>query len=104
MLRWDFANNDRARTERRSDGLLKVLTDNRGRILGASAVGPNAGELIAFYSFAVANKLSIGAFTKAVMPYPTLNEVTARIAYEFYRDQLANPWLKRLMALNRLFG
>jgi len=104
VLRWDYANNDRLRTERRQDGLLKVITDRKGRILGAGAVGPNAGEVIAFYSLAIANRLRIGAFTKAVMPYPTLNEVTQRIAYEYYRDQLSNPWLKRLLELNRLFG
>lgn len=104
VLRWDYANNDRLRTERRSDGLLKVITDRKGRILGAGAVGPNAAEVIAFYSLAVANGLGIGAFTKTVMPYPTLNEVTQRIAYEYYRDQLSNPWLRRLLELNRLFG
>lgn len=104
VLRWDYGSIDRARTERRTDGLLKVLTDKKGRILGAGAVAPNAGELIAFYSFAIANRLNVGAFTRAVMPYPTLNEVATRIANEFYRDQLPNPWLKRLMALNRLLG
>lgn len=104
VLRWSFDENDRARAERQTDGLLKVLTDNSGKILGAGAVGLHADELINMYAFAIANNMKISAFTKMVSPYPTLFEVAKRISIEFYKDKLDNPLLKGLIALNRLFA
>jgi pyruvate/2-oxoglutarate dehydrogenase complex dihydrolipoamide dehydrogenase (E3) component len=104
VLRWSFDENDRARAERQIEGCLKVFTTNNGQILGASAVGLHADELINFYAFAIANKMKVGAFTKMVAPYPTLFEVSKRVAYEFYKDKIDNPFLKGLMAFNRLFG
>ncbi|WP_299343880.1 FAD-dependent oxidoreductase [uncultured Maritalea sp.] len=104
VLRWSFDENDRARAERQTDGLVKVLTNNSGKILGAGAVGLHADELINMYAFAIANGMKIGAFTKMVSPYPTLFEVAKRISIEFYKDKLDNPLLKGLIALNRLFG
>ena len=39
MLRWPYAENDRAQAERLTDGLIKVLVTPRGHILGAGIVG-----------------------------------------------------------------
>ena len=57
VLRWAFQDNDRARTERRTEGLIKVVTGRRGRILGASIVGAHAGELILPWVLAIRQKL-----------------------------------------------
>ena len=46
VLRWKLAENDRAQTERETEGMVKAITDRRGRILGATIVAPHAGELI----------------------------------------------------------
>ena len=48
MLRWPLAENDRAQTERRTRGAIKVIAGRGGKILGASIVGSDAGELIGF--------------------------------------------------------
>jgi len=103
ILRWSFDENDRARAEKQTDGLLKVITTNNGKILGAGAVGLHADELINLYAFAIANGHKIGAFTKMVSPYPTLFEVAKRISYEFYKEKMNNPVLKALLSVNRLF-
>ena len=39
VLRWPLSENDRAQTERATRGHIKVITDKRGRILGATIVG-----------------------------------------------------------------
>src|SRR3546814_8256951 len=46
VVRFAFAENDRARTDRDAAGLIKVVADRRGRVLGASIAGPSAGEPI----------------------------------------------------------
>jgi pyruvate/2-oxoglutarate dehydrogenase complex dihydrolipoamide dehydrogenase (E3) component len=101
VLRWDFADNDRAQTERRTEGLIKVVLGKRGRVLGASIVGAHAGELILPWGLAIAQRLKIGALANAIVPYPTLGEVSKRAAGAYYTPTLFGArtrWLVRLLA------
>ncbi|RUT28226.1 dihydrolipoamide dehydrogenase [Arsenicitalea aurantiaca] len=101
VVRWSFAENDRARTERETYGLAKMIVDRRGRIVGAGIVGAGAGELIALFSFAIANRLKASHLLNFVAPYPTLSEIAKRLGTEYFREQTHNPWLRRIIALNR---
>jgi pyruvate/2-oxoglutarate dehydrogenase complex dihydrolipoamide dehydrogenase (E3) component len=102
VVRWSFAENDRALSLRQTHGVARMITDGRGRILGAGIVGPEAGELITLFSMAVANRLSARHLIAFIAPYPTLSEIAKRLGTEYFRDVAANPWLQRLLALNRL--
>src|SRR5690606_29727408 len=42
VLRWPYSENDRAQAERATRGFVKVITDKRGRVLGAGIVGQQA--------------------------------------------------------------
>src|SRR6185312_17030968 len=84
ILRWPYHDNDRAVAERTPHGFIKVLADRKGRILGATIVGANAGELITAWSLAIAQKLTLRAFTDLVVPYPTLAEIGNLAAIEYY--------------------
>ncbi|HEY1543424.1 MAG TPA: FAD-dependent oxidoreductase [Xanthobacteraceae bacterium] len=59
VLRWPYHENDRAVAERTTEGHIKVITTPSGRILGATIVGRDAGELIATWSLAVGQRLNI---------------------------------------------
>ena len=102
VTRWSFAQNERARTMRQGFGAAKLITDKGGRILGAGIAGAAAGELIALFSFAIANRLSARHLAAFVAPYPTLSDVARRLGLEAQRQQAPNPLLARLVALNRL--
>jgi pyruvate/2-oxoglutarate dehydrogenase complex dihydrolipoamide dehydrogenase (E3) component len=104
ILRWPYHDNDRAQAERQRRGHIKVVADKRGRILGAAIVGAEAGELITTWSLAIAQRLKIRAMTELVMPYPTLSEVGKRAAIEFFVPSLTSPWLRRIIAMLRMFG
>jgi pyruvate/2-oxoglutarate dehydrogenase complex dihydrolipoamide dehydrogenase (E3) component len=80
VLSWPLAMNDRALAERATDGLAKIVLGKRGRILGATIVGLRAGELIGTWGLAISSGLSIGALATSIAPYPTLSEVTKRVA------------------------
>ena len=88
ILRAPFAENDRARTERTADGLVKAVVGARGRVLGASIVGAHAGELILPWVLAVQGKLRVGDLASVITPYPTLSEATKRAAGGFYTPRL----------------
>ncbi|MHB1103820.1 MAG: dihydrolipoyl dehydrogenase family protein [Devosia sp.] len=102
VTRWSFAQNDRARALNQSFGVAKLVTDKGGRILGAGIAGAAAGELVALFSFAIANRLSARHLAGFVAPYPTLSDIARRLGLEVQRRQAPNPVLARLMALNRL--
>jgi len=97
VLRWKFEENDRAQAERRTEGMIKVVTSRKGQILGASIVGLHAGELIQPWVLAISQKLKIGAMAAMIAPYPTLAEANKRIAGSFYTDKLFSTGTKYLV-------
>jgi pyruvate/2-oxoglutarate dehydrogenase complex dihydrolipoamide dehydrogenase (E3) component len=104
VLRWPFHENDRAQAERETEGHVKVITNKKGVILGASIVGPHAGELIQVWSLAVAQKLKIKAMTDWISPYPTLGEINKRAAYRFFSGAPSNPMVRRAIGFLTKFG
>ncbi len=88
VLRWKLTDNDRAQTERATEGMVKVIADRRGRILGAGIAAPHAGELIQPWCLAIARRLRISAMASFVPPYPTLGEASKRAAGSFFTDAL----------------
>ena len=104
VLRWPYHENDRAQAERELVGHVKVVIARSGRILGATIVGAQAGELIAAWSLAVRRGLNVRAFADAVLPYPTLGEVGKRAAMSYFAPAAANPWVRGIIALLRQFG
>ena len=99
ILRWPFAENDRAQTDGDRDGLIKVVTTPKGRILGAGIVGPRAGELIHTWVLAIGRKMKIGAIANMIAPYPTLGEVGKRAAGSFYTPSLFSEGTKKIVRL-----
>jgi pyruvate/2-oxoglutarate dehydrogenase complex dihydrolipoamide dehydrogenase (E3) component len=97
VLTWSFDMNDRAQAERTTEGLAKIILGRKGRILGATIVGPRAGELIGTWALAISAGLKIGAIAGAVLPYPTLSEISKRAAGSFYTPKLFSAGTRRIV-------
>jgi pyruvate/2-oxoglutarate dehydrogenase complex dihydrolipoamide dehydrogenase (E3) component len=104
VLRWPYHENDRAQAERETAGHIKVVTDGRGKIVGATIVGAGAGELITTWTLAISRKLPIRALAGIIVPYPTLAEIGKRAAVTYFTPSLTNVWVRRIIALLRRFG
>lgn len=102
-VRWRFAQNDRAEAERRTDGLVKVVTDKKGVILGAGIVGADAGDLLQPWTLAITSGLKIRAFTDMIAPYPTRSEANKRAAGDWYASTLFSGRTRKLVSLLSLF-
>ncbi|MCU0827696.1 MAG: FAD-dependent oxidoreductase [Tabrizicola sp.] len=97
VVRAEFHHNDRAQAEGKSKGLIKVMIV-KGRPVGASIAGPQAGELIGLWSLAISAKLKMTAIAGMVAPYPTLGEVSKRAASAYFSPKLfESPTLKRFV-------
>jgi pyruvate/2-oxoglutarate dehydrogenase complex dihydrolipoamide dehydrogenase (E3) component len=104
VLRWPYHENDRAQAERATRGHIKVVTTRRGRILGATIVGMNAGELIATWTLAISQRLNIRALAGSVVAYPTLAEVGKRAAITYFTGSLTSPLVRRIIVWLRRLG
>ena len=99
VVRFEFCGNDRAVAEGQTDGLVKVMVV-KGRPVGASIVGSQAGELIQVWALAIANRLKIGAVAAMVAPYPTRGEANKRAAGVYFAPKLfESAMVKRVVRL-----
>ena len=97
ISRFDLAHNDRAIAQNIARGFIKVMIV-KGRPVGVTIVGPQAGENIALWSLAIAQKLKLSAIAGLVAPYPTLAEMSKRAAGAYFSPRLFdNPWIKRVV-------
>jgi pyruvate/2-oxoglutarate dehydrogenase complex dihydrolipoamide dehydrogenase (E3) component len=104
VVRWPFAENDRARTERATEGLVKLVIGNKGRVLGASIAGAHAGELILPWVGAVAQKAKASSMASLIAPYPTLGEAGKRAAGAYFTPRLFSARTRKLVRFLRWFG
>jgi len=104
IVRWPYHENDRARIERASGGHIKVVTNRRGRILGATIVGRDAGELISIFTLAITQRLNIRALAGFIVPYPTLAEIGKRAAMSHFTPSLTSPMVRRIIGWLRRLG
>lgn len=100
VTRLDLAAVDRAIADGAAGGFVKLLTPpGRDRILGATIVGPHAGDLLAEIVLAMRHGLGLSKILATVHIYPTLAEA-ARHAAGAWRRRHLNP---RLMAVLERF-
>lgn len=104
ILRWSYGENDRARAEHKTSGFIKVITDKKGRILGTTIVGAQAGELIGMWGLAIQQKMKIGAIASLILPYPTLGEISKRAAGSFYTPSLFSNRVRKIVRFLMAFS
>lgn len=99
VVRFDYAHNDRAVAERHTTGFIKVMV-HKGRPVGASIVGHQAGELITLWAMALANRMKMRQIAAMVAPYPTISEINKRAAGAYFSPRLFdNPTVKKIVGL-----
>ena len=94
--RVDFSKVDRAITNRKTEGFIKLVTKKwSGRVLGATIVGDHAGELISELSLAVRERRTARRIATLIHPYPTLSMVVRKAADGWYKETIL-PAIQRL--------
>jgi len=97
VLQAKFADNDRARAEAETDGLLKVITTSKGIVVGASMVGEKAGEIIQSWCLPISKKMKIKDVAGLILPYPTLGEINKRAAGSYYTPSLFSERTRKIV-------
>jgi pyruvate/2-oxoglutarate dehydrogenase complex dihydrolipoamide dehydrogenase (E3) component len=103
LLRWPLGQLARARGEAGGDGLVKVVVDRRGRVLGAGIAGPRAAELIQPWALAVARRLPAAAVAEAAAPSPSAADAgrlaAASAALPLLRSGRLQRWVRLMLRL-----
>ena len=89
--------NDRARAELRTEGKVIGVVDAKGRIIGASILAPNAGEMIQPWILAISKKMKIAAMASYIAPYPTYGEASKRAAGAYFTPSLFSSRTKKIV-------
>lgn len=102
VQRLDFSSVDRAITDVQTHGRIKLVI-RRGRLVGATIVGPQAGELIHELALAIRARMKPARIADTVHAYPTLALGIRRAANAYLAPRLFNDRTRRLVRwLNRL--
>jgi pyruvate/2-oxoglutarate dehydrogenase complex dihydrolipoamide dehydrogenase (E3) component len=102
VYRFPYEEIDRARAEGETAGFAKIVTDPKGRLLGAAIVGAHAGELINEYALAIARGMKAGDVSGVIHVYPTFAEINKRVADQRLKEGLtptSRAWIKRIFRL-----
>jgi dihydrolipoamide dehydrogenase len=79
----------------RDEGMTKLLFDEAsGRLIGAAAVGPNAGELVAEAALAIEMGADAADVGLTVHPHPTLSE-TVGLAAEAFEGTITDLYMPK---------
>jgi pyruvate/2-oxoglutarate dehydrogenase complex dihydrolipoamide dehydrogenase (E3) component len=99
---------DRAILDGRTNGLVRVhVHKGKDKIVGATVVASNAGDMISEITLAMANHLGLKHIAGTIHPYPTQAEAIRQIADAYNRTRLtpfARSLFARLMAWRRQRG
>ncbi len=99
VVRFDLHHNDRLIAERKARGLIKVMVV-KGRPVGVSIAGHQAGEHINMWALVLANRLKMSQVAAMVSPYPTVGEIGKRAAGAYFSPRLFDsPRVKKAVRL-----
>ena len=102
IAEFPMADVDRAVTDAATAGFARILV-SKGRVLGASLVGPYAGELIHELALAMQVNAKVKAISALVHAYPTYAQIHRRTINKSYAHLLQSRKVRTLVwLLNRL--
>jgi len=101
IYKTDYDNSDRAVTDLHKNGRIKVLTDNKGRILGAHIAGAGASEIMHGFLIAKSLKIGLSKLASLVFIYPTLSELVKKTAAKSLKEKAGNSFIRFFLRVLR---
>ncbi|CAN5873274.1 FAD-dependent oxidoreductase [soil metagenome] len=86
---------DRAVAEGQTDGFTRLAVDGKGRLVGATVVGPRAGDTLPELVLALQHGMRTRDLGGAMHPYPTYGDGPWKAAITDVRSRLAAPAARR---------
>lgn len=97
VLEKSFTDDDRAIVTETDNGKMKLFVDDRGKVLGGTMIGENAGELIQELILLNSEEMPIDSLTRKIYPYPVATRINRSIALSFLSKKLT-PFTKKIFS------
>ena len=102
-LETTFKNDDRAITDDARDGFVRVYLDSKGRLLGGTMVGEDAGELVQELILLHSLHLPLSNLFNKVYPYPSKSRINRRLVLSYMTRRLSERGKGIVRILFKLF-
>lgn len=93
----EFAGNDRSLAEGETRGKIKMLLDEKERLLGVQILGPQAGDILSEWVAVMNGNVRLSTLASAVHPYPTLGEINKRVAGNLLATKVFSENMKKAL-------
>lgn len=92
-----FSANDRALAENQPEGILKLLMDDKKKVIGVQIAGIHAGELINEWVAILGGKVKLSTLAGSVHPYPTVGEINKKVAGTILSEKVFSPFTRKVL-------
>lgn len=103
-IKLPYTANDRALAESQREGFIEVYLSAKGKPLGVTIVGHEAGELITAWESIIREGRSLRSLTNAIVAYPTFSEINKRVASQYFAPKLFSVKLRKLVRFINYFN
>lgn len=94
---WPMSRTDRAQNEAATEGFLKLVYLKNGKLLGATIVAAQAGEMINEWVLILKKGWKIGKLAGVIHVYPTYSVVNMKAAADIMMERLLSGFIGRLI-------
>lgn len=88
---------DRFVADHQTEGFVKIITNQKGHIVGAHAIGDGAGDWMQLVVYAKQKGHKVGDLSRMVYPYPNHAAAIQRTTDLYWREKLFNGWIPSLL-------
>jgi pyruvate/2-oxoglutarate dehydrogenase complex dihydrolipoamide dehydrogenase (E3) component len=87
VWRKPFAELDRAIADGATEGMVKLITDQKGRLLGGHVLGGNASTLLGELALAMKKQVTLSALSSVMQAYPSYPEALKQLGDAYVRSR-----------------
>lgn len=87
---------DRFVADHATNGFIKIITDTKGKIIGAHAIGKGAGDWMQTVILAVQKGMKIGDLSNMIYPYPNHTASIENASNQYWRAKLFNGKIPKI--------
>jgi len=95
VSKFPFSANGKAMTLNHTEGFVKLIALESGKLIGAQILGAHASDLIHELTLAIANGLCVTDVTSTIHAHPTLSESVAEASFGLLEGALHMAPLKK---------
>jgi pyruvate/2-oxoglutarate dehydrogenase complex dihydrolipoamide dehydrogenase (E3) component len=96
VVQSNYADYGRTIADGQPEGFVKVITNEKGKIFGATIIGESASEMIHEWTMALQYKHSLFNIMMMQHSFPTISLMNKRVAENWMMELAEKPFLQKL--------